>query len=243
MDRQCGRQLYDRTCCAKQMWERLRRPMNTKQSRCTNPTLSCVELGVARPPPPRGHTLQVPGARVGPLTPQLQRARAQPESGRWFWRCHLPGTFQGALVVPGAALSSPHSFRPELHIVCSMCLRPSLDPPRSQSSLCYPCLGSPVPAVHSTYTCFISQRPTFPSFQLCTSATCGLFPLPVISTSLPCLSLRTKVLLMPSACAPLSCPAPGTAIRELERHQRTTAWKLGREEWHPKTCHALWAHL
>lgn len=177
MDRQCGRQLYDRTCCAKQMWERLRRPMNTKQSRCTNPTLSCVELGVARPPPPRGHTLQVPGARVGPLTPQLQRARAQPESGRWFWRCHLPGTFQGALVVPGAALSSPHSFRPELHIVCSMCLRPSLDPPRSQSSLCYPCLGSPVPAVHSTYTCFISQRPTFPSFQLCTSATCGLLSL------------------------------------------------------------------
>lgn len=39
MDRQCGRQLYDRTCCAKQMWERLRRPMNTKQPRRTNPTL------------------------------------------------------------------------------------------------------------------------------------------------------------------------------------------------------------
>lgn len=37
MDRQCGRQLYDRTCCAKQMWERLRPPMNTKQPLARNP--------------------------------------------------------------------------------------------------------------------------------------------------------------------------------------------------------------
>lgn len=142
MDRQCGRQLYDRTCCAKQMWERLRRPMNTKQSRRTNPTLSCVELGVARPPPHCGHTLQVPGAPVGPLTPRLQRARPQPESSRWFWRCHLPGTFQGALVFPGTALSSPESFRPGLYTVCSLCLRLSLDPPCSQGSSAIPeCLS------------------------------------------------------------------------------------------------------
>lgn len=45
------------------MWERLRRPMNTKQSLHTNPTLSCMEQGLARQPPPHGHTLQVPGAR------------------------------------------------------------------------------------------------------------------------------------------------------------------------------------
>ena len=43
MDRQCGRQLYDRTCCAKQMWERLRRPMNTKQSLGRNPTSFCSQ--------------------------------------------------------------------------------------------------------------------------------------------------------------------------------------------------------
>lgn len=110
------------------------------------------------------------------------------------------------------------------------------------------CLGSPVPAVHSTCTCPISQRPTFPSFQLCTSATYGLLsiachfyipPLPNPQNQ----RSQAKVLLMLSACAPLSCPAPGTAIRELERHQETTAWRLGREEWHPKTCYALWAHL
>lgn len=82
MDRQRGRQLYDRTCCAKQMWERLRRPMNTKQALRTNPTLSGMEQGVAHQPRPSGHTLQVPGARGegGTPIPQLQRARPQPES-------------------------------------------------------------------------------------------------------------------------------------------------------------------
>ena len=52
MDRQCGRQLYDRTCCAKQMWERLRRPMNTKQSLGRNPTSFCAQSWEAAQPAP-----------------------------------------------------------------------------------------------------------------------------------------------------------------------------------------------
>lgn len=145
MDRQCGRQLYDRTCCAKQMWERLRCPMNTKQSLRTNPTLSCMEQGVARQPPLHGYTLQVPEARGegGTPTPQLQRAKPQPESQAPSLRAtdgSGDATFLGpskAPLFPWSSVGSPHLFRSGLANVWSLCLRPSSGSPCPWGPLCH----------------------------------------------------------------------------------------------------------
>lgn len=81
MDRQCGRQLYDRTCCAKQMWERLRRPMNTKQSLGRNPTSSCApswEAAGLHPPPPAHPAGALGWGGLAPLPLRLRRLLSSP---------------------------------------------------------------------------------------------------------------------------------------------------------------------
>lgn len=114
MDRQCGRQLYDRTCCAKQMWERLRRPMNTKQSLGRNPTSFCAQSWEAAQAAPTlagtpcrclelggggcGQRLHPPPFLLLRWPPQLPfRVKPQPQGGKWLWGSysHLSGTLQG----------------------------------------------------------------------------------------------------------------------------------------------------
>lgn len=192
MDRQCGRQLYDRTCCAKQMWERLRRPMNTKQSRRTNPTLSCVELGVARLPPPGGHTLQVPwssGGTPDSSAPESQASASEqqmvlemapsrdlPRRPCFPWRSlELPKFLQAwgpycVLSLPSTLLR-PSMFTGLTLLSLSACLVSALTPP------------APAPSSRDPLSLPSSSEPLQPA---------AFYPLPDISTSLSCPTLGNQ---------------------------------------------------
>lgn len=72
---------------------------------------------------------------MGPLLLSSSlRARPQPETGRWLWKWHLPGTVQGTLVSL-AQPWLPNPFRPRITNAWSLCLRPSSGSPCPWDSL------------------------------------------------------------------------------------------------------------
>lgn len=117
MDRQCGRQLYDRTCCAKQMWERLRPPMNTKQPLARNPQALRSAPGSCPGAPTLGaggapcQGLGLPrggcgSAGIAPPTPPSLRSAPWPGLGLrgerpWASYPHPPGASSGPLTPVG----------------------------------------------------------------------------------------------------------------------------------------------
>lgn len=119
MDRQCGRQLYDRTCCAKQMWERLRRPMNTKHARKTPHRLRAAGMR----PHPRGAPRR--GVAMTPGSP----APLEPDSS-------LPGIRQGPPKLPcfpATCALLPSQDRPPPELRVPLCAPEPPDPAQSSS--------------------------------------------------------------------------------------------------------------
>lgn len=130
MDRQCGRQLYDRTCCAKQMWERLRRPMNTKQSLGRNPTSFCARSWEAAQPAP---TLMGTPCRCLGLAEEGIAPLPLPLPLRW-----------------SPQLPSRVRPQPEWEVALEVWPSPSGDPPRTHTLPCFPC--------HSHYSLLDSSQ-------------------------------------------------------------------------------------